>query len=779
MKKFKKTLSLLLSMLMIFSVITALPLTAGAATVTSDTTGGLSLQDLKTKFPNGAYWNHVTNSSHAYGYMLGYTDDLNDYGSCNNPDGYTWSPCYSHNADATAGQRDCNSFRGAQQCCGFAKKLAYDVYGSTHDSWGQVSVWNCKKGDVIHYYASDTNSFDGHWVMVIGRSGNTLTFGEANRGGNCKIVWGRTMDIGSFSRATCYSAPWELPLSSVSPPSNAWITVSSSVVTVGKSVTFNFGANGATEYHIGINRNGVRVITEAVTSAKSYTFNEEGNYTAYVTASNSAGYVDSKAVSFTVFQPINLGDSFTSAIINRATGAAVMVDDDNVVVNEYDGTEEQLWLFERQDDYAYKITNLKTRKCMDVQGSGTTDGTNIRVWEDNGAHAERWYFRKNGIGYSLIPQHAMHGSLDMTGNSSEGTNVSFWTYSDNNVHQIFALKYILSPDYTRTYNGHHYELYNTSIPWAKAYRFCEQQGGHLVTINSQDEQNVVEEIISYATYNKIWVGGTDYNNEGNWNWITGEKMDYTNWNESEPNNGQDNENYLMLYKDGGKWNDIADIYNRTDRTFSFICEYEDSVDASKFIPKKTFDYDGHRYEVYNDRVDWQTAQRICVQKGGHLITIGNEEENSTVSAQIKGTSSERYWIGLTDIELEGKWSWVTGEPLSYTNWEVDEPNNGQDFEDYGEISTNTGKWNDANGFFCTYKNIGFICEYEPVLLGDVNGDGVINIDDATDIQKYVAELIEFTDGQKFVADTDGDGIISIKDVTQIQRYVAEYIDKLG
>ena len=65
---------------------------------------------------------------------------------------------------------------------------------------------------------------------------------------------------------------------------------------------------------------------------------------------------------------------------------------------------------------------------------------------------------------------------------------------------------------------------------------------------------------------------------------------------------------------------------------------------------------------------------------------------------------------------------------------------------------------------------------ESNILGDVNGDGQINITDATMVQQAVAELIELTDEQKAAADTDGDGKLSISDATMIQKYIAEIIE---
>ena len=59
------------------------------------------------------------------------------------------------------------------------------------------------------------------------------------------------------------------------------------------------------------------------------------------------------------------------------------------------------------------------------------------------------------------------------------------------------------------------------------------------------------------------------------------------------------------------------------------------------------------------------------------------------------------------------------------------------------------------------------------IMGDVNGDGVVNIFDATEIQLYAAELKSFTEQQKKLADVYADGEVNIFDATQIQLIIAE------
>lgn len=58
-------------------------------------------------------------------------------------------------------------------------------------------------------------------------------------------------------------------------------------------------------------------------------------------------------------------------------------------------------------------------------------------------------------------------------------------------------------------------------------------------------------------------------------------------------------------------------------------------------------------------------------------------------------------------------------------------------------------------------------------VGDINADGYINIIDATEIQKYLAQLTELTDEQISWCDFDFDGKVSIMDSTAIQKYLAQ------
>ncbi len=67
-----------------------------------------------------------------------------------------------------------------------------------------------------------------------------------------------------------------------------------------------------------------------------------------------------------------------------------------------------------------------------------------------------------------------------------------------------------------------------------------------------------------------------------------------------------------------------------------------------------------------------------------------------------------------------------------------------------------------------------ISDNTPALIGDANLDGVVNINDVTEIQRYLAEYITLSKKSKANADFNHDGTITIEDCTSMQHFLAEY-----
>jgi hypothetical protein len=83
-------------------------------------------------------------------------------------------------------------------------------------------------------------------------------------------------------------------------PTTATTSIAKTVYTMNENVTFNFTSDTTVSYTIGIDKDSTRIETQVCTNPYSRSFSDPGNYSAYVTAWNSAGNVDSNRVSFTV-----------------------------------------------------------------------------------------------------------------------------------------------------------------------------------------------------------------------------------------------------------------------------------------------------------------------------------------------------------------------------------------------------------------------------------------------------------------------------------------------
>lgn len=91
---------------------------------------------------------------------------------------------------------------------------------------------------------------------------------------------------------------------------------------------------------------------------------------------------------------------------------------------------------------------------------------------------------------------------------------------------------------------------------------------------------------------------------------------------------------------------------------------------------------------------WDQAEAEAIALGGHLVTVNDANEDAWLVSQFG--NNENFWIGLNDATQEGAFVWASGEPVTYTNWSEDEPNNGNgDDEDY-VMNNWIGGWNDGD-----------------------------------------------------------------------------------
>ena len=153
------------------------------------------------------------------------------------------------------------------------------------------------------------------------------------------------------------------------------------------------------------------------------------------------------------------------------------------------------------------------------------------------------------------------------------------------------------------FNNHQYQLFDISMTWTEAKAYCENLGGHLVTITDEAEQEFLNGLVVQGTKNRYFIGAYRNDRNSNWLWVTGEEFSYTNWKSGEPNSPYEHviEIFAKPYPtaSAGEWNNIMDngdygqdVNVRVSEYFGlenvgFICEWEAAVATPTPTPTPT------------------------------------------------------------------------------------------------------------------------------------------------------------------------------------------------
>ncbi|MEM9918738.1 MAG: HYR domain-containing protein, partial [Bacteroidota bacterium] len=120
------------------------------------------------------------------------------------------------------------------------------------------------------------------------------------------------------------------------------------------------------------------------------------------------------------------------------------------------------------------------------------------------------------------------------------------------------------------------------------------------------------------------------------------------------------------------------------------------------------------YFLSSSSFNWQAALQDAAANGGHLVSLTSLVENNIVAGN--GLA----WIGLTDQGQEGSMNWITGEAVSFINWDTGEPDDGGGTgEDFGAIQ-NDGTWTDLDGT----TSLPYIMELEGAVISPATGSMV-------------------------------------------------------
>ncbi|KAM4852470.1 mannose-binding protein A-like isoform 1-T2 [Thomomys bottae] len=115
------------------------------------------------------------------------------------------------------------------------------------------------------------------------------------------------------------------------------------------------------------------------------------------------------------------------------------------------------------------------------------------------------------------------------------------------------------------------------------------------------------------------------------------------------------------------------------------------------IPEKKF------YVTNGRKMPFTKAKLLCEELGATVAVPKNAEENTA----IQNLAKDNTFLGITDVEVEGKFTYVEGGGrLVYSNWKENEPNDHSSGEDCVCMRVD-GLWNDIS----CLASLNFICEF--------------------------------------------------------------------
>ena len=157
--------------------------------------------------------------------------------------------------------------------------------------------------------------------------------------------------------------------------------------------------------------------------------------------------------------------------------------------------------------------------------------------------------------------------------------------------------------------------------------------------------------------------------------------------------------------------DITETRKVANLEHKFVQDAETKLFACELCDGRIFK--GHLYAKFEKATHWSEAYKICENLGGYLATITSEAEQSVIADMIKSIDTvANYWLG--GIKDNGVWQWITGEEITYQNWDVGQPVNGP-IEWYLGIKS-TGFWHDYDYLHhpsgATHGGLYLICEWD-------------------------------------------------------------------
>uniref|UniRef100_A0A6Q2XGH6 Mannose receptor, C type 2 n=1 Tax=Esox lucius TaxID=8010 RepID=A0A6Q2XGH6_ESOLU len=227
-----------------------------------------------------------------------------------------------------------------------------------------------------------------------------------------------------------------------------------------------------------------------------------------------------------------------------------------------------------------------------------------------------------------------------------------------------------------------YRLTSEKLDWDTAQKTCQKMEANLVSLHTLPELEFIVtnlkrvrpfQYLDPVYVEELWIGLHDTAMQMDFQWTDHTPVIFTYWHPFEPNNFQNiPEDCVTIWGPEGRWNDSP-----CNKSLPSICKKTAQKTDGQTIEhgcKPGWKWHSPAcYWVGEEQVTFEEGRKACAGSGATLVTITNRFEQAFVNSLLFGRSGESFWIALLDQNSPGKFHWISGDEVAYTNWNRDQP----------------------------------------------------------------------------------------------------------
>ncbi|XP_010397550.3 macrophage mannose receptor 1-like [Corvus cornix cornix] len=256
------------------------------------------------------------------------------------------------------------------------------------------------------------------------------------------------------------------------------------------------------------------------------------------------------------------------------------------------------------------------------------------------------------------------------------------------------------------YAGHCYRIYRTAKIWKEAQSSCRKEDGELASIHNIEEYSFTVSQLGYKPDDELWIGLNDFRVQRYFEWSDGTPVTYTKWHHGEPTHTWNKANCILMKGEDGSWADSA-----CEMKFGYICKRkplaEEPGEVEVTYPgcqKGWMKHGFYCYSLVQLPATFSEAKKVCEENKGYLATVRDRYEQAFLTSIIGFKPEKYFWIGLSDVEEHGTFRWASGDPVTFTHWNVGMPG-GESGCVAMATGTSAGLWDilnceETNTFLC-------------------------------------------------------------------------------